>query len=93
MNDQPADLMPKFRTVRHNHTPDNKRPAEVTDGACLVEIQDYAGNGPSPDAWLSIMLSETYTPAGSTRQQHRQISVTLRGKDRAGIIALLSRNT
>lgn len=91
MTDRAPVPMPVFQAFLADHTPRNKQEHEVINSRGGVKVQDYDGTGPTPDAWTEIMLFETYTPADGTREVSRTISVTIGPKERAELIAMLTR--
>lgn len=84
--------MPEFKHLDTKHVPSNKRPYQVRDSRCFIKVVDYNGTGPNPEAWTTIELEESYTPAEGTRQQVRNISIVLRPKERRQLLDMLLAN-
>lgn len=87
----PANRQAVWNVLVQDHIPSNKLRWQVKDSIGHLRVTDYNGTGPTPEAWLSIEATETYTPRDGQRQVNRTIHLTLNAKERADLLAMLLR--
>lgn len=86
-----SDNMIELEARDPEHTPYIKSVWDIEKAFCSLNVRDYDGNGPNPDAWTELLLSETYTRKGGKRPVRREISMTLNSDQRKALLEVLLR--